>query len=201
VFTAERRNAEVILKIIEHIENLEEWAKNLGRQTVPGKEFPTELSRKKIEDLLIKMKFGQRSEIKIILQQTFSKFGFYPIPTEFCIIYDEKKDKLMKTRKNMRTEINILKTENNNLTQTVVTLKQNTIPTLKHKQLIGGLEKENADLKQRLNCKICMQRELGVKVLPCNHVFSCRECFEIIPKTSCIICKLVIENTEIFCLP
>lgn len=65
----------MILKIIEHIENLEEWAKNLGRQTVPGKEFPTELSRKKIEDLLIKMKFGQRSEIKIILQQTFSKFG------------------------------------------------------------------------------------------------------------------------------
>lgn len=107
----------------------------------------------------------------------------------------------MKTRERQRTENNILKSEVDNLKQEVLNLKQYTIPTLKHKQLIGGLEKENADLKQRLNCKICMQRELGVKVLPCNHVFSCWECFEMIPKTSCIICKMVIENTEVFCLP
>ncbi|XP_052077286.1 uncharacterized protein LOC127715284 isoform X2 [Mytilus californianus] len=199
IFTAERRKAEVVLKNIEHIKNLEGWAINFGMERVPGMEFPKELTKKQMEDVLLKMNLWKPLDIKVVLQQNFSKYGFYPIPTEFHSIYEEKKAELMKTRKRHRKESSILRSKNNDLQQENVAIKQNTISKATHQQLLGELQAKLDYFQQRLNCKICFEKELEVKVLPCQHVFSCRECFKRTTKTSCFICEGLIQNTEVFC--
>ncbi|XP_063414704.1 uncharacterized protein LOC134696713 isoform X2 [Mytilus trossulus] len=201
VFTTERRKAEVVLKNIEHIQNLKGWAPNSGLTRIPGEEFPKELTRKQIEDLLIKMDFWKPLDINVILQQNFSKYGFYPIPTEFHNIYEEKKAELMMTRKRYREENIILRSKNNDLQQENVAIKQSTISKAAYQQQLGDLQSKLSYLQNRLYCKICFENKLGVKVLPCQHVFSCRECFERTPKLKCIICQGLIQNLELFCLP
>ncbi|XP_076117970.1 uncharacterized protein LOC143085485 isoform X2 [Mytilus galloprovincialis] len=201
IFTVERRKAEVVLKNIEHIQNLEGWAINLGMERIPGKEFPKELTKKQMEDVLLKMNLWKPQDIRIILQQNFSKYGFYPIPIEFHSIYEEKKAELMMTRKRYREENSILRSKVNDLQQENVAIKQSTISKAALQQQLGDLQSKLSYLQNRLYCKICFENELGVKVLPCQHVFSCRDCFERTPKTKCIICQGLIQNLELFCLP
>ncbi|XP_071151695.1 uncharacterized protein, partial [Mytilus edulis] len=143
IFTVERRKAEVVLKNIEHIQNLEGWAINIGMERIPGKEFPKELTKKQMEDVLLKMNLWKPQDIRIILQQNFSKYGFYPIPIEFHSIYEEKKAELMMTRKRYREENSILRSKVN-------ALQQSTISKAAHQQQLGDLQSKLSYLQNRL---------------------------------------------------
>lgn len=55
----------------------------------------------------------------------------------------------------------------------------------------------------KYKCNICFKRDKNVIFYPCNHLFSCKSCFETLyllnqPSFSCPICRRVIEYHAIF---
>ncbi len=60
-----------------------------------------------------------------------------------------------------------------------------------------SLESEISDLSKsdenRLLCKICLDREIGVVFLPCGHQLACTQCAACI--TDCPICRKIIRGT------
>jgi hypothetical protein len=59
-----------------------------------------------------------------------------------------------------------------------------------------SLESQTSDLsptENRLLCKICLDREIGVVFLPCGHQLACTQCAACI--SDCPICRKIIRGT------
>ncbi|XP_050443226.1 baculoviral IAP repeat-containing protein 7-like [Adelges cooleyi] len=57
----------------------------------------------------------------------------------------------------------------------------------------SDLEEENRRLKEARLCKICLDRELGVVMLPCAHLVACITCASSLP--DCPLCRQTIKAT------
>ena len=55
------------------------------------------------------------------------------------------------------------------------------------------LEKENEKLKEQRTCKICMNGEVSIVLLPCGHLVSCVKCTPALK--NCPICRIGIKGT------
>lgn len=55
------------------------------------------------------------------------------------------------------------------------------------------LEEENRRLKEARLCKICLDQELGVVMLPCAHLVACISCASSLP--DCPLCRQTIKAT------
>lgn len=55
------------------------------------------------------------------------------------------------------------------------------------------LEEENRKLKEARLCKICLDQELGVVMLPCAHLVACITCASSLP--DCPLCRQTIKAT------
>lgn len=55
------------------------------------------------------------------------------------------------------------------------------------------LEEENRRLKEARLCKICLDQELGVVMLPCAHLVACITCASSLP--DCPLCRQTIKAT------
>ncbi len=54
-------------------------------------------------------------------------------------------------------------------------------------------KEENERLKDSQLCKICMDEEMQVLFMPCNHFVTCEECAKVVKQ--CPICREDILNT------
>ena len=55
------------------------------------------------------------------------------------------------------------------------------------------LLRENQQMKEQKQCKVCMDHEVGVVFLPCAHLVVCTSCAPTL--TKCVICRKTITNT------
>lgn len=55
------------------------------------------------------------------------------------------------------------------------------------------LKEENRRLKEARLCKICLDQELGVVMLPCAHLVACITCASSLP--DCPLCRQTIKAT------
>merc|ERR1711942_629356 len=56
-----------------------------------------------------------------------------------------------------------------------------------------SLEEENIKLKEQRLCKICMDEEVSIVLLPCGHLVSCVKCAPAL--RNCPICRNGIKGT------
>ena len=59
--------------------------------------------------------------------------------------------------------------------------------------LVKKIKEENERLKDSQLCKICMDEEMQVLFVPCNHMVACEDCAIIVKQ--CPICRVDITNT------
>ncbi|XP_053396667.1 E3 ubiquitin-protein ligase XIAP-like [Mercenaria mercenaria] len=55
------------------------------------------------------------------------------------------------------------------------------------------LLEENRDLKDRIACKICMDKDACIVFIPCGHMVSCIECAQ--RQRTCAVCRAEIKET------
>ncbi|KAJ8315631.1 hypothetical protein KUTeg_007781 [Tegillarca granosa] len=62
---------------------------------------------------------------------------------------------------------------------------------------VKSLKKENEDMRERSNCKICREAEVNVVFVPCGHLVCCLSCSHSLRK--CPICrKTITRSVKIF---
>ena len=103
-------------------------------------------------------------------------------------------DMLEKNERKLREENDMLKREN-------IVLKQKCISQDEIKKMMGELQKQNSYLEKRQSCKICSENELEIMLIPCRHVYCCKECFDKQQKKWCNICNQNVQRVDSFHLP
>ena len=74
--------------------------------------------------------------------------------------------------------------------------KKNSIEEEKT-ELLKRISKENYELKKQKQCKICMDNDVMVLFLPCNHLVTCSTCACSV--FQCVICrKNIVERRRIY---
>ena len=58
---------------------------------------------------------------------------------------------------------------------------------------IKSLEDENDKLKNQKLCKICMNGEIAIVLIPCGHFVSCKKCAPAL--NNCPICRKFIKDS------
>ena len=59
---------------------------------------------------------------------------------------------------------------------------------------VKSLIEENSKLKEQRLCKICMNKEVSIVLLPCGHLVSCMKCVNAL-KQKCPICRKAIKGS------
>ncbi|KAH3724396.1 hypothetical protein DPMN_050213 [Dreissena polymorpha] len=57
---------------------------------------------------------------------------------------------------------------------------------------IAAIELENAQMQQRLRCKMCLCKELSIVFLPCGHLLACEQCG--VNTITCLACKVAVTR-------
>lgn len=55
------------------------------------------------------------------------------------------------------------------------------------------LLRTNEKLKEQMQCKVCMDRDVGVVFIPCGHLVTCTRCAPGLSK--CAVCRKIIQST------
>lgn len=194
IFSNEMKTSAIVGKNIEHIKNVDEWASEYSIERDLETNFPKELSKPDLINRLLEIEKWDDTEMNIVLDETFKAYGFYPIPTEFCEIYEIKKDMLRKNEMKLREEVDMLKRE-------ITVLRQKCTSQDELEKMNGKLQARNSYLEKRLSCKICSENELELMLIPCKHVYCCKECFDKQRKKWCNICNQNVQRVDNFHLP
>ncbi|XP_069139302.1 uncharacterized protein [Argopecten irradians] len=58
---------------------------------------------------------------------------------------------------------------------------------------LKSIQEENAQLKEQMKCKICLDNDVCISFLPCGHLCCCAECAPVMVK--CPICRQIIKGS------
>ena len=74
-FSDQMKTSTIIGKTIEHIKNVDEWARTFSIETDPETNFPKELPKPDLVNRLLQFKEWDHAEINLVLDETFKEYG------------------------------------------------------------------------------------------------------------------------------
>lgn len=197
---------------VEHIDNLR--SRPIADGT-PG--VLKEYSYDELCIILVEINHYSMKDVEKLMKEFKDSFGYLPSPPEFVNFYEEKKDKLEEKVKEtnealLESQVMVKKLQGNQIALEQERLERQALEQeiQQERQRRQALEQELQRMREReedqleeevrymfkrVVCKICLEKEVEVLFLPCNHLVSCQGCKKQLAQKKCPLCRDTYQAT------